>query len=39
MVYTHVLNRGRRGVHSPPDRLRMPISREIRRIMRTDRSA
>jgi hypothetical protein len=39
MVYTHALNRGGRGVHSPLDRLRMPVSGEIRRIMRTDRPA
>jgi len=37
MVYTHVLNRGGRGVHSPLDRLRMPVSGEIRRMMRTGR--
>jgi hypothetical protein len=39
MVYTLVLNRGGRGVHSPLDRLRVPVSGVIRRIMRTDRSA
>jgi len=31
IVYTHVLNRGGRGVHSPLDRLRMPVSAETRR--------
>ena len=39
MVYTHVLNRGRLGVHSPPDRLRRPMSVETGRIRLTDRSA
>ncbi len=40
MVYTHVLNRGGRGVHSPPlDRLRKEVSVEGRRIMRTEASA
>ncbi|MEK7996559.1 MAG: tyrosine-type recombinase/integrase [Planctomycetota bacterium] len=28
MVYTHVLNRGGRGVHSAPDPLRKPVSME-----------
>ncbi len=28
MIYTHVLNRGGRGVHSPLDRLRKPMSFE-----------
>jgi len=28
MIYTHVLNRGGRGVHSPLDRLRKPMSVE-----------
>ena len=28
MVYTHVLNRGGRGVHSPLDRLRKPMTVE-----------
>ena len=39
MVYTHVLNRGGRGVHSPLDRLREAASSEHGGIMRTDRSA
>jgi len=39
MIYTHVLNRGGRGVHSPLDRLRKPMSTEGGGIMRTDRSA
>jgi hypothetical protein len=39
MVYTHVLNRGGPGVHSPLHWLRMPVSGETRRIMRTDRPA
>ena len=39
MVYTHVLNRGGRGVHGPLDRLRKAVSRESRGIMRTHRSA
>ena len=39
MVYTHVLNRGGRGVHSPLDRLREAASSEHGRIIRTDRSA
>jgi integrase len=39
MVYTHVLNRGGRGVHSPLDRLRMPVSGETRRVRRGDRAA
>jgi hypothetical protein len=28
MIYTHVLNRGGEGVHSPLDRLRKPVSVE-----------
>ena len=28
MIYTHVLNRGGRGVHSPLDRLRKPVASE-----------
>ncbi len=28
MIYTHVLNRGGLGVHSPLDRLRKPLSVE-----------
>jgi len=28
MIYTHVLNRGGRGVHSPLDRLRKPMGIE-----------
>ena len=39
MVYTHVLNRGGRGVHSPLDRLRKGVSVESRGIMRTEASA
>jgi len=39
MVYTHVLNRGARGVHSPLDRLRKAVSSESGGIIRTDRSA
>ena len=30
MIYTHVLNRGGRGVYSPLDRLRKPVSSEPR---------
>ncbi len=36
MIYTHVLNRGGRGVHSPLDRLRKGVSVESRGIMRTE---
>jgi integron integrase len=39
MIYTHVLNRGGRGVHSPLDRLRKPMSTGGGGIMRTDRAA
>ena len=39
MVYTHVLNRGGRGVHSPLDRLRKAASNERSGIIRADRSA
>ena len=39
MIYTHVLNRGARGVRSPLDRLRKPASGEKRRIMRPGRTA
>ncbi len=39
MVYTHVLNRGGQGVHSPMDRLRKAVGNESGKIMRTDRSA
>jgi len=39
MVYTHVLNRGGRGVHSPLDRLRKAPSAEAGGIVRTYRSA
>jgi integron integrase len=39
MVYTHVLNRGGLGVHSPLDRLRKPMSVEPGGIRLTDRSA
>jgi hypothetical protein len=28
MIYTHVLNRGGRGVHSPLDRVRKPMEIE-----------
>jgi integrase len=37
-IYRHVLNRGGRGLHSPLDRLRNPMSTEGGGIMRTDRS-
>ncbi len=39
MVYTHVLNRGGRGVHSPLDRLGKALSAEVDGIIRTYRSA
>ncbi len=39
MVYTHVLNRGGRGVHSPLDRLRQAPSAEGGGIIRPYRSA
>jgi integrase len=39
MIYTHVLNRGGRGVHSSPDWRRKAMSTEGGGIMRTDRSA
>ena len=39
MVYTRVLNRGGRGVHSPLDRLRKAVSSESSGIIRTGRSA
>jgi len=39
MVYTHVLNRGGRGVHSPLDRLRNAAFSERGGIIRADRSA
>ena len=39
MIYTHVLNRGGRGLHSPLNRLRKAMLTEGGRIMRTDRSA
>ncbi len=39
MVYTHVLNRGGRGVHSPLDRLGKAPSAEVDGIIRTYRSA
>jgi len=39
MVYTHAMNRGARGVHSPLDRLRKAVSSESGGIIRTDRSA
>jgi integrase len=39
MVHTHVMNRGRQGVHSPLDRRRKGLSVESRGIMRTEASA
>jgi hypothetical protein len=39
MIYTHVLNRGGRGVSSPLDRLRKVARSEGGRIMGTERSA
>jgi integron integrase len=39
MIYTHVLNRGGHGVHSPLDRLRKPASGEEGRIQRAERTA
>jgi site-specific recombinase XerC len=39
MVYTHGLNRGGQGAHSPLDRLRKGLSVESRGIMRTEASA
>ena len=39
MVYTHVLNRGGRGVRSPFDSLRKAASSESGGIIRTSRSA
>ncbi len=39
MVYTHVLNRGGLGVHSPLDRLRKPMSVDAGGHRLTDRSA
>ena len=39
MVYTHVLNRGGRGVQSPLDRLGKAVSSEHGRIRWADRSA
>jgi len=39
MVYTHVLNRGGRGVHSPLDRLRKGVLVESRGIIWTEASA
>ena len=40
MVYTHVLNRGGRGVHIPFDRLVKAVSdTDTGGIIRTDRSA
>jgi len=38
MIYTHVLNRGGHGVHSPLDRLRKAVGSESGKIMRTGRS-
>ena len=39
MVYTHVLNRGGRGVHSPRDRVRKAAFNGRGGIIRADRSA
>jgi site-specific recombinase XerD len=39
MIYTQVLDRGGRRVHSPLDRLRKPMSTEGGGIMRTGRPA
>ena len=39
MVYTHVLNRGGLGVHSPLDRLRKPMGVEAGAVRLQDRSA
>ena len=39
MIYTHVLNRGGHGVHSPLDRLRKPLSGEEGKIRRAEPSA
>jgi len=39
MIYTHVLNRGGYGVHSPLDRLRKPLSGEEGKIRPARRSA
>ncbi len=39
MVYTHVLNRGGLGVHSPLDRLRKPMSVDAGGLRLSDRSA
>jgi len=39
MVYTHVLNRGGRGVRSPFDSLHKAVSSESGGIIRTGRSA
>ena len=39
MVYTHVLNRGGRGVHNPLDRLAKAPLAEVGGIIRTHRSA
>ena len=39
MVYTHVLNRGGQGVHSPLDWVRKGLSVESRGIMRTEAAA
>ena len=39
MIYTHVLNRGGHGVHSPLDRIRKAVVSERGKIMCTNRSA
>ena len=39
MVYTHVLNRGGQGVHSPLDRLRKPMGVETGGLRLPDPSA
>jgi len=39
MIYTHVLNRGGRGVESPLDRMRKGVGKEKRGIKRAERSA
>jgi len=39
MSHTHVLNRGGRGVHSPLDRLRKPMSVENGGLRLSERSA
>ena len=39
MIYTHVLNRGGRGVHSPLDRLRKGVAKDQSRTKGTVRAA